>query len=85
MNNAYLQRRICLVSRVVEDFLKNFEEGSLEHHGRHFAVPGDAVEHFGDAMIGERRIGCILTQHKAVSVDDFTMSEPADKQNLLSI
>ena len=81
MNNAYLQGRVALASRVVEDLLEYFEEGGLEHHCRHFAVPRDAVEHFGDAVVGQRGIGSVVAQHEAIGVDDFMVGKPGRQIN----
>ena len=84
-SNVYLQRGIRLALRIVEDFLKYFEERGLEQHGRHFAIPRDAVKHFGYAVIGQRGIGGILTQHEAVSIDDSIVNKPVNNGPQLDI
>ncbi len=47
-----LDGRINFGLGVVQDLLESPEQRRLEEHGRHFAVPGDAVQHFGQAVVG---------------------------------
>ena len=79
--HLYLEGWILLGSRIVQYLLEDFEDRGLKHHGRQFTIPSDAMKHFGNAVIRQRRVGCILTQHEAVGVDDLVMSKPVHISN----
>ena len=77
--NKYFDGRIGGRPRIVQYLVKGLEEGGLKEHGRHFAVPGDAVEHFRQAVVGQRRIGPVGAQQRAVGLDDLAVREPVTR------
>ena len=77
--NEYLNGGIHLGFWIVQNRLERFKRRGLEQHSRHFGIESDPVQHFDDAVVGQRRVGGVMVQQEAISVDDLVVSESVEK------
>lgn len=70
--------------RMLQNFLENLKSGYLIEQADHFTIPGDAMKHFDDAVIRERRICLKSGQKLAIGLGNFLM-EKSESNNTINI
>lgn len=79
VNKSHSDGRIGFGERVIHDGQECLKKRQLEHHGRHFAIKGDPVQHFDDAVVRQRRIGCVASQQMAKALHNVFVRKPVNR------